>query len=206
MTTHRAALLTVAATVAGLGGCAVAPRPAAAHSTDRLRCEDAAARAAARAPTQGPDEPRSSTAPRSVTAGGEGRAHTGATVVSAAATLGCLFLTPVFVLQAAATGDGTATARCSAEVASGAAPQPADDADASDSGRCPDAVTLAVELEAVAGCFAARDAPGDRRAALETLARLRWNGKLWTCLPAAQRARIEDARLRLLEAPATSAP
>jgi hypothetical protein len=211
MPTRRAALITI--TVAGLAGCAHAPRPEVARATADLRCEDAAWRVASRTRTRALDDlRRSGTTSLSIAATGAGWVTDVVLVASATAAVGCLVCAPVLALEVVAKGSGDASARCLVEVGGrflGGAPLPGIGRGvqrATHGWRCPDFVQLAREVGAVAACYGARDAPGDRELALETLAQLRWDGEIWDCLPEAERALIEDARAWLLELDAEPSP
>lgn len=205
MSTRRAVLLAISVTVLA-GGCAHAPRAEVARATADLRCEDAARRVAARARTRTLDDlRRSATVPLSLAMTGAGWVTDGVIVGSATVAVGGLVCAPIFALEAAAKGDGSASARCFVEVGGrflGEAPAPGIGRGlyrATARWRCPDFVQLAREVTAVTRCYAARGAPGDREAALETVEPLFWDREIWACLPEAERAAVQEARARLLD-------
>lgn len=203
----------IAMTVGGLAaGCVHAPRAEVSQATSDLRCEEAAEAVAARARTRPLDElRRSATLPLSLLASGAGWVTDGALVVTAGVAVGGLVCAPILALEAAANGNGSASGECFVRVgAAMIAETPAPGIGrgvyrATRSWRCPDFVPLAREVRAVAACFEARDAPGDRDLALLTLGPLRADREIWGCLPAVERAAVEAARLRLA-APTPPAP
>jgi hypothetical protein len=208
----RAALLTLTA-AALAAGCAHAPRPAVARATGDLRCEDAARTVAARSRTRPLDDlRRSATLPFSLAASGAGWVTDGALVVSAGVAVGGLVCAPILALEAAAKSDGSATARCFVWVGGTfieGTPAPGIGRGlyrATRSWRCPDFVQLAREVTAVAACYGARDAPGDRDLALLHLEQLHADREIWGCLPEAERRAAEETRARLLAPAIPDAP
>lgn len=207
MTRGRAALISTL--VAGVAaGCAHAPRPGVARDTADLRCDEAAQTVAARPRTYPLDElRRSATTPLSLVAAGAGWVTDGAVVVSAGVTAGGLVCVPIFALEVAAKGDGRASAECFVRVGAGVMevmPAPGIGRGlyrATRSWRCPDFVQLAREVTAVAACYGARGAPGDRDVALATLEQLRTDREIWECLPATERGELEAARARAFAPP-----
>lgn len=208
----RAALLTLAA-AAVAGGCAHAPRAEVSRAGADLRCEDAARSVAGRARTRPLDDlRRSATFPLSLVASGAGWVTDGAVLVGAGAAVGGLVCLPVFALEAAARGGGSASGECFFRVSGAvleATPAPGLGRGvyrATRSWRCPDFVQLSREAGAVAACYEARGAPGDRDAAFETLEQLRRDREIWECLPGRERRAVDAVRARLLAPPPPPAP
>jgi hypothetical protein len=200
----RTALFAV--TVAALeAGCAHAPRPEVTRPISDHRCDDAARRVAARGRTRALDDlRRSGTTSLSLLATGAGWVTDGVLIGSATIAVGGLVCSPLFALEIAAKSNGEASARCFVEIGAqflGSAPAPGVGRGvyrATRRWRCPDFVQLAREVTAVAGCYAARDAPGDRDVAFATLDQIAWDREIWECLPDRERAAIQEARGRLL--------
>jgi hypothetical protein len=205
----HSALVTIAAALAA--ACAHAPRPEVSRAAADLRCEDASRSVAARARTRPLDDlRRSATLPLSLVASGAGWVTDGATVVSAGVVVGGLVCTPILALEVAAKSNGSASGECFLRVGSAviaAAPAPGLGRGVyrvTRSWRCPDFLPLAREVRAVAACYGARGAPGDREVGLDHLDQLRGDREIWACLPHAERREVEAARARLL-VPATPA-
>jgi len=59
--------------------------------------------------------------------------------------------------------------------------------------RCPDHVQLSREVRAVAGCHAARNAPGDAELARLHLLQLRDVSDIWECLPRGEQREVDGA-------------
>lgn len=208
----RAALVTITA-VALAAGCAHAPRREVARATAGLRCEEAALAVAARSRTRPLDDlRRTATLPLSLAVSGAGWVTDGAAVVTVGVAVGSLVCAPILALEAAAKSDGAASARCFVEIGAaviGGTPAPGFGRGvyrATRSWRCPDFVQLSREVGAVAACYDARGAPGDRELALLHLEQLRGDREIWGCLPGAERRRVDDARARLLAQPAPPPP
>jgi hypothetical protein len=203
MPTRRAALLAMTA-AALAAGCAHTPRPEVARATGDLRCEDAARLVAARARTRPLDElRRSATLPLSLVASGAGWVTDGVVIVSAGVAMGGLVCTPIFALEVAARSNGEASAECfvrTSAVFMDATPSPGVGPGvyrATRSWRCPDFVQLSREVRAVAACYEARGAPGDRELALQHLLQLRGVPEIWKCLPGSERHGVDGAAARL---------
>jgi hypothetical protein len=204
------AALTTAALAAG---CSHAPRPQVARATGQLRCEDAARVVAARTRTRPLDDlRRSATLPLSLVASGAGWVTDGAIVVTVGTVGSGLVCAPLFLLEAAAKGDGSATGGCVAGVSGAvfeAMPSPGLGRTvfrATRSWRCPDFVQLSREVRAVAACYASRAAPGDHELAFQHLEQLRADREIWGCLPGGERGAVDLARARLLAPPPAAEP
>lgn len=190
----RAALFAVLA-----AGCAHAPRRDVADPAADLRCEDAAAVVARRSAVPLHDELRLVlTAPLAYAAAGVGWATDGALVVTVAAGGGLLVCAPVFAFEGAVHGDGEMSGECFASVAGAFISKGPPGIGrgvyrATRGWRCPDHVQLSREVRAVAGCYAARDAPGDAELARLHLLQLREVRGIWDCLPRSEQREVDGA-------------